>query len=59
MRTSQGCGMTGKNQNGKIRPSTSLPHEFFDGGIEYEIVEGELLPRGAHSRAWDAATELT
>lgn len=44
---------------GTNRSPTSLPHEFFDGGTEYEIVEGELLPRGPHSRPWDAATELS
>ena len=57
--TSQGREMTGKNPLDANRSSPSLPQEFFDGGIEYEIVEGELLPRGPHSRAWDAATELS
>lgn len=51
--------MTGKKPMSANRSATSLPHEYFDGGMEYEIVEGELLPRGPHSRAWDAATELS
>lgn len=54
----QGCGMTGENPTGANRSPTSLPREFFDGGVEYEIVEGELLPRGPHARAWDPAVDL-
>jgi hypothetical protein len=50
--------MTGRNPTDTDRPSTSLPGAAFDGGLDYEIVEGELLPRGPRSRAWDAATEL-
>ena len=50
--------MTGRNPTGTTRPSTSVPRAAFDGGIDYEIVEGELLPRGPRSRAWDAATEF-
>lgn len=50
--------MTGKESTGASRSPTSLPIELFDEGTEYEIVEGELLPRGPHSQAWDSATEL-
>ncbi|WP_157813864.1 MULTISPECIES: hypothetical protein [unclassified Microbacterium] len=50
--------MTGENPTGANRSPTSLPREFFDGGVEYEIVEGELLPRGPHARAWDPAIDL-
>lgn len=50
--------MTGRNPTGTDRHPMSLPYASFDGGIDYEIVEGELLPRGPRSRAWDAATEF-
>ncbi len=50
--------MTGKNPTDANRSQTSPLRDFFDGGIEYEIVEGELLPRGPHARAWDPTVDL-
>jgi hypothetical protein len=50
--------MTGRNPTDTNRPATSQPHAAFDAGVEYEIVEGELLPRGASFRPWDPAVEL-
>lgn len=50
--------MAGRESAGAKGRPTSLPEELFLEVTEYEIVEGELLPRGRFSPRWDAATEL-
>ena len=49
--------MTGMESTGADRFPTSLPEYLFDGQIDLEIIEGELIPRRPRSRSWDPAVD--
>jgi hypothetical protein len=50
--------MTGRNPTDTSRPATSRKFAAFDAEVDYEIVEGELLPRTTPFRPWDPAVEF-
>ena len=50
--------MTGENPPGANRSVKNLPREVIADGVEYELVEGELLPHPPHARPWDPTLDL-
>lgn len=49
--------MTDTEPTGANGTPSSLPAELFEGQIDLEIVEGELIPRRPRSVAWDPAVD--
>lgn len=50
--------MTGENPPGANRSAKNLPREVIADGVEYEFVEGELVPRDPDGRPWDPSVDL-
>ncbi len=48
--------MTGENPPGADRSVRNTPQDDLEDGVEYEYVDGELMPRG--SRPWDPMLDL-
>ena len=50
--------MTGDSPPDATPTAKSVPREVIAAGVEYELVEGELMPRSADARPWDPAVDL-
>lgn len=50
--------MTGDKAPGVDRSDTGVRGEAIAAGVEYDLVEGELVPRGPGARPWDPTLDM-